>query len=106
MDTIKEYQVRRSIFMKIIPACFAIFFLSLGVAFLTDYEVIPAVLAFGSGIVVITIQMTLNKCPSCGKVQFGTVIVKGKIIRTKGWALNPMSCPWCKVKLNEPYKFR
>lgn len=106
IDTIKEYQDKRSIFMKIIPTCFVIFFVSVGVVFFTDYEVIPAVLAFGSGIVAITTQMTINKCPNCGRVQLGTVTVKDKIIRTERWALNPMTCPWCKVKLNKPHRFR
>lgn len=106
IDTIKEYQAKRSIFMRIIAICFLIFFVSVGVVFFTDYENIPAVLAFGSGIVAITTQMTINKCPNCGRAQFGTVTVKGKIIRTEGWALNPMTCPWCKVKLNGPHGFR
>jgi hypothetical protein len=57
------------------------------------------VVAFLAIIMAIGAQLTLNKCPSCDKSQFGTITIKGKLIRTNSWALNPYSCPWCKTKL-------
>jgi hypothetical protein len=105
MDTVKEYQTKRAIFGKIIPVCFLLFFISLILSFIFDrLEVLWFVLGAASVLVAIAFQLLVNRCPNCGKSQFGAVIIKGQVIRTRGWALNPMSCPWCKVKLNEPHK--
>lgn len=105
MDSVKEYQAKRAIFGKIIPVCFLLFFISLALSFMFDsLEVLGLILGAASVLVAIAVQLLVNRCPNCGKSQFGAVILKGQVIRTRGWALNPMSCPWCKIKLNEPHK--
>ena len=105
MDSVNDYQAKRAIFGKVIPVCFLLFFISVALSFLFDsLEVLGFILGSASLFVAIAVQLLVNRCPNCGKSQFGAVILNGQVIRTRGWALNPMSCPWCKVKLNVPHK--
>jgi hypothetical protein len=100
MDTVVEYQFRRRIFLKIIPGCFAVFFVCTIFSFITASENIALFVVAAVAIcLAIATQLLINCCPGCGKSQFGTITIKGKLIRTRGWALNPYSCPWCKAQL-------
>jgi predicted RNA-binding Zn-ribbon protein involved in translation (DUF1610 family) len=102
MDSLKEYQSKRAVFLKIIPLCFIMFFISIVLSFfIDDFERLFFFLAILFVGIAIATQVFVNKCPNCGESQFGTITIKGKLIRTRGWVLNPMSCPWCKTKLNE-----
>lgn len=102
MNTIAKYQARRRLFLKIIPIFFAIFFLCVVFALTMSIESVAlflvALLSVGMAIAA---QLLINRCPSCGKPQFNTIKIKGKLLRTRGWNLNPYSCPWCKAKLRD-----
>ena len=100
MDTIEKYQARRRVFLKIIPTSFGIFFLCLLFSLFTSTDsLVPFVIAALAICLAISTQLLLNRCPSCGKSQFGTILIKGRLVRTRGWALNPQSCPWCNAQL-------
>jgi len=102
MDT---YRAKRAKFVKIIYGCFFVFFCSVVVGlFATDHELIIFAVGFMAMVMAVTCQMTLNTCPSCGKAQFGAIRIRGSLLRTRGWALNPMKCPWCGVQLGNPRK--
>ena len=64
------------------------------------YELLITIIAFTSVLFAIFAQMSLNRCPNCDEVQFGYIEIKGNVMRTAGWATNPMACAWCKAKLN------
>jgi hypothetical protein len=99
----KEYQRKRAIFIKVIPMCFVVFFIAVVTSFFTDdLEWLRGILAAASILLAITVQLAMNTCPNCNRSQFRVIKTKGKIIRTASWELNPMSCPWCDEKLNEP----
>jgi transposase-like protein len=74
--------------------------------FTDDLEFLLGILCFGSALLAIAVQLGMNACPNCNRSQFKVVKIKGKVIRTESWALNPMYCPWCNEKLNDPYNWR
>jgi hypothetical protein len=101
VDCTNEYQAKRKIFLSIAIPCFIIFFASIFFSFISsEYELVVFLVASTSIVIAILAQMNLNRCPNCDAVQFGHIEIKGNIVRTAGWATNPMECAWCKAKLN------